>query len=328
VEDELTKNVDRLRRLFSKYLDENIVVDLQRFEADEYGATPDEIKKLIQSGNIIEIEDRFPDALKKIIHCLDQYACFIVDRNLIENPYNFQEVNRIDNKFSEFLYDKYREREGDYLLNWIGNNAKEPKSILQRFNFLSAYPADDMRSLETIKNYFDFGTFTEEQFFDKSNPDALKNLKDKIDNIIVLNIKYENRMYLDILRDNLNKKHKEDEEDFLNLLLEKDDKKRIGNNLAKIRILYEHILQELGETVQMKDSKDIIEELEKKGRCNKMLRNYCYSIWQICSDYGSHKNKKPETDRIFQPTLNTVMSLIYALKEIILWFGDQCDQSK
>lgn len=62
VEDELTKNIDRLRLLFSHYLDETTIAALKRLEANEYGATPQEIKNLFRSTNIIEIEDRFPSS--------------------------------------------------------------------------------------------------------------------------------------------------------------------------------------------------------------------------------------------------------------------------
>lgn len=334
VEDDLSGSLDRLIRLFSKYLDEKTVDDLKRLLADDYGATPDEIKAIVESTNIIEIAYHFPDALRKIMHGYDRYACFIVDRNLIENPYEFREVNEIDRNYTENFYDKFREREGDYLLIWLATKTINPEGMLQKFNFLSAYPTgpnDEIRGVENIQTFIDMKTFKEDQFFEKGSP-RMDDLKKKIDKIEVLNTQYENRVYLDILRNNL---HEEDAEKFLEVLLEKDERNRIGKNLNEIRIIYEHVMEKFAATIpQCKDDKGKInihiyfEKLEKNGQINQMLRNYCFTIWQVCSDYGSHKDKRPHKDRIFQPTLNSINSIIYALKEVILWLGDQFKQKK
>ncbi|MFZ4440223.1 MAG: hypothetical protein ACOYOS_17490 [Syntrophales bacterium] len=329
VEDELTKNIDRLRRLFSNYLDEPTIAELKRLETDGYGAKPQEIKNIIKAKSIIEIEDRFPDALRKIVYGYDQYACFIVDRNLVENHYDPREVFGIDGNYTETLDKKYRTREGDYLLNWLIMNAKEPKSILRKFHFLTAHNDSDLRGVDIIEMYLDFGAFTQEQFFDKT---SLDKLKERIDNIAVLNIRYQNRLYLDILRNNL---HEEDAEMFLKVLMEKDERIRINNNLSDIRTIYEHILEKFAVGIpQNKDEnrtdymKRFFKQLKDQKQINQMLRNYCFTIWQVCSDYGSHTDKKPDTDRIFQPTLNSINTIIYALREVILWLGDQFQQKK
>ena len=298
VEDERSGSIDRVLRLFSKYLDEKTVAALKHLSADDYGATPDEIKMLVESTNIIEIADRFPDALRKIKDGYDRYACFIVDRNLIENPYEFSEVHKIDPNYTEALYNKFREREGDYLLSWLGTKTINPEGVLQKFNFLSAFPTgpdDKIRGVENIQTFIDLKTFTEEQFFKKDDP-RMDDLKKKIDKIEVLNTQYENRVYLDILRNNL---HEEDEEMFLKVLLKKDEENRIRDNLSGIRIIYEHITEKFATThPQCKDDKGVdikrlFSELEKNGQVNQMLRNYCYTIWQVCSDYGAHKDKRP-----------------------------------
>jgi hypothetical protein len=157
-------------------------------------------------------------------------------------------------------------------------------------------------------------------------------LKERIDNIDVLNIRYENRRYLDVLRNNL---HEEDAEMFLKVLLEKDEVFRIGNNLADMRTIYEHILEKFLIDIPQKTDEErsaymtrFFGQLMKQKQINQMLRNYCFSIWQVCSAYGSHTNKKPDTDKIFQPTLNSINSIIYALKELILWLGEQFQQKK
>ena len=332
VEDNLSRSLDLVIRLFSNYLVGKPVDDLKRLIADDYGATPDEIKQIVESTNIVEIADSFPDALRKIMYGYDRYACFIVDRNLIENPYEFREVNGIDPNYTEALCDKFLKREGDYLLIWLATKTINPEVMLQKFNFLSAYPTgpnDEIRGVENIQTFIDMKTFKEDQFFEKGSP-RMDDLKKKIDNIRVLNIRYENQVYLDILRNNLHEKY---EEMFLNVLLEKDEERRIGNNLKEIRIIYEHILKKfMADIPKRRDEqrKDYInrlfQQLLDKKQINPMLRNYCNTIFNVCSAYGAH-NKNPE-DEIFGPTLNSINSIIYALKEVILWLGEQRQQKK
>ena len=48
-----------------------------------------------------------------------------------------------------------------------------------------------------------------------------------------------------------------------------------------------------------------------------VIAHNLYSIWEITSAFGAHIS-----DEGYQPTENTVNSLIYQLKEIILWFGN------
>jgi len=43
-----------------------------------------------------------------------------------------------------------------------------------------------------------------------------------------------------------------------------------------------------------------------------------YSIWEITSAFGAHNN----TIKGYEPTLDTINSLIYQLKDIIIWFGE------
>ena len=333
VEDDLSGTLDRLIRLFSKYLDTKSIDELRILMADEYGATTDEIKKIVESTNIIEIADSFPDALHKIIHGHDRYACFIVDRNLIEKrPYEFREVNQIDNNYTEALYKKYREREGDYLLIWLATRTKNPENMLQKFNFLSAYPtgpSDNIRGIETIQPFIDMKTLNEEQFFEKGG-DHIEKLKEKIDNINTLSTQYDNRIYLDILRKYLDEKHAKS---FLNVLLEKDEEKQIGDNLKKIRIIYEAMLDRLSEIIpdmrnkcsddrgNIKKGNETIFWLENNNHISVILKNFFISIWKISSTSGHHSSK-------FEPTIDTVNSLVYALKDAILWFGDQCNQKE
>jgi hypothetical protein len=328
VEDDLSGSLDRVIRLFSKYLDEKTLKDLNGLSADAYGATPDEIKKVVESTNIIEIADFFPDALRKVMQGHDRYACFIVDRNLIENPYEFKDVNDIDANYTKDLYDKFREREGDYLLTWLATKTINPGGVLQKFNFLSAFPTgekDQIRGVENIEPFIIMKTFTEDQFFEKDSP-RMDVLKEKIDRIEILNTQYENRVYLDILRNGLDEKSADI---FLKVLSAKDEKTSIGANLKEIRILYEAMLDRLSEVIpdmrnpkcsdshgNIKKGFETIVWLEKNNHISVILKNFFISIWKISSASGHHAAK-------CQPTIDTVNSLVYALKDGILWFGAQ-----
>lgn len=327
VEDDLSGTIDRLIRLFEKYLNKQAIDDLRSLNNDEYGGTTDEIKEVVESTNIIEIADSFPAALQKIVNDYERYACFIVDRNLIDKkPYSFQEINQIDHNYDNALYEKYREREGDYLLVWLGT--KSP-SVLQKFNFLSAYPKDHIRGIETIQTFIDMKKFKEEQFFDKDDEGIVK-LKKKIDRIDALNVKEDNRIYLEILSYNL---HANDADLFLQVLLRKDDQSLIINNLKIIRNLLDGMLKKLEKIIpSMKEKcsgygkRKTIDWLAGEKYANgdqkymdSLVQNFSKSIWIISSD-AIHD--------LIKPTTNTLNSLVYAMKDVLLWFGDQCKQKK
>ncbi|WP_207680782.1 hypothetical protein [Desulfonema magnum] len=62
VEDELSRNIPGIIRLFEKYLGKKKIRRLKELEEDEsgYGAEPDEIKGIVEETNIVEVEYRFP----------------------------------------------------------------------------------------------------------------------------------------------------------------------------------------------------------------------------------------------------------------------------
>jgi len=332
VEDELSKNIPRLIRLFSKYLSKKEIKNLKALEADEigYGAEPEEIKNIVEKTGLIEIEYRFPDALREVIHNSEKYALFIVDRNLSEIEYEYDELSQIDATYSKDQYDKFFEREGDYLLHKLVYSV----NVSTKFYFLTAYPApDEIRGAYDLQTLVDFGKFHAENFIEKADSDQLEKMKSIIENIKILNLAEENKQYLNILRKSIDE---ETAESFLKILDEKDEMMRIGDNLRKTRIIYENILETCSQTIpDMKSNctehgnviiggKTII-WLYDTGHINSILRNFFFSIHKICSEFGAHQNRPPSE---YKPTLNTVNSLVYASKDVILWFGKVCSQYK
>ena len=66
VEDELSKNIPRIIRLFQKYLGEERIRELEAIEHDEsgFGGRPEDIKQIVELCNKIEIEYTFSNALR------------------------------------------------------------------------------------------------------------------------------------------------------------------------------------------------------------------------------------------------------------------------
>jgi hypothetical protein len=324
VEDELSKNIPRIARLFSKYLSKKAVKDLKALEEDEYGAGPEEVKKIVEKTNLIEVEYRFPDALRKIVQRNEEYTLFIVDRNLAENDYELDEVSQVETSFNEDKYNEYFDREGDYLLQKL---IYEHVDVLARFYFLSAYSTDEIRIPEPVKTHIDFGKFRKENFIEKANSEDIKRLKGVIEDCELLNLQIKNKPYLNILQ---KKAGEQTAESFVKILGEKYDKKRIGDNLKEIRNIFEIIIEKCAKKIpgmeenctdahgKMIKGKKTIDWLSNNGHINSIIRNFLFSINKICSDFGAHPEKEFSQ---YKPTIDTVNSLLYALKDVISWFG-------
>jgi hypothetical protein len=330
VEDELSKNIPRVIRLFSKYLSKKAIKNLKEVDETDYVTEPESIKKIVEKTGVIEIEYRFPDALQKIIQNIEKYALFIIDRNLSEIEYEHDEISQIDAHYSADQYDKFFEREGDYLLQKL---IYKGVNVLTKFYFMTAYPApDEIRGAGDLQTHVDFGKFHAENFIEKGNNEQLERLKSILENIKIINLQEENKQYLNILRKKLDEKTAEK---FLKVVEEKEKTESIVDNLIKIRKIYETILgacllkipgmnsnctNEYGNLIM---GQKTIKWLSDSGYINSILRNFFFNIHKVCSDFGAHAISENSQ---YQPTLNTVNSLLYALKDVILWFGKVCSQ--
>jgi hypothetical protein len=184
IEDQLAQNIPRLLRLFDKYLGRAERKRLQELEqsSEGYGATPEEIQQIFKNIQCIDVEYRFPEALAKIRTYGEQYALFIVDRNLAEVEYNIAEVQKIEPQYAQKLYERFHEREGDYILLKLAVNKKV--DILTKFYFLTAYSAQhEIRSSSELENLIDLGAFQQKNFIEKGNESDLQRLQNAIQNI-------------------------------------------------------------------------------------------------------------------------------------------------
>ena len=185
VEDELAKNIPRIIGLFKQYLSEGRIKKLQSLEEDTsgYGASPEEIKKIIEETQVIDVEYRFPEALKKVILYHQEYVRFIIDRNLSGTEYTVAEVQAIDQYYDEH---QYSGREGDYLFLKIGL-CGDP-DILTRVYFLTAYPSqDELRCNQEIKSLRQYWRGAIRNFIEKGNHQDLKRLQNDVINLNLQN---------------------------------------------------------------------------------------------------------------------------------------------
>ncbi|MDP8268930.1 MAG: hypothetical protein P9L97_09405 [Candidatus Tenebribacter davisii] len=338
VEDELTKNIPKIIRLFEKYLGGNRVEQLEKLENDisGYGAGPQEVKQIVESCGIIDIEYTFSGGLAKIVKSHQQYSIFIIDRNLSEIEYDLVDIQKIDQKYNEDFYNQFFEREGDYFLELL---ITQKMDVINKFYFLTANSRDDLRNAEKLKDHLDFGRFKAGNLIDKSDTDEMKKLKMRIENDERLQILKDNLSYVNILK----KINPQLSHNFLDLISNKDDTNQnsIRKNLTTIRNLFsDNILVEIAkqknapeycwnhnkkDQIVMRAVISWICEFNRETRkinyrfnSNSIIKNFLYDIQEIASDFGVHKkdNKEDKT----QPTSDTVNALIFALKDIIVWF--------
>ncbi len=339
VEDELSSNIDRIVELFENYLEHSIIKQLKELKDDPtgFGASNQDIKEVFENSGLIDIEFKFSAALYKVINDYQNYSLFIIDRNLASEDYNTEMIHEIDQNFDEKLHNKYHEREGDYLLQKL---VYQGADVLSQFYFLTAYSASELPNADEIKNHIDLKKFKEKNLIEKGNSESKNYLMNRINNLEILKLHWENKVFIDILRKKVGKNlpYK-----FIELLKNKDssDSVRTEMSFDLIRNLLENILTELAKKqnapkicFNKKSEKQIItrnvikwindfnkekEEPIYRFNSNSIIKNFLYDIQGICSDFGAHKKSEMTG---FQPTSNTVNALIFELKDIILWFND------
>jgi hypothetical protein len=325
VEDDLSANIPKICNLFEPLLSKTSIKKLRDIEKDEsgYGASPEEIKTIVETSGAIEVEYRFPNALSKIID-QQEYAIYIVDRNLSKNDYGFEEVRNIDPVFNEEHEIEFIQREGDYLFQKIIDKNAD---LLSRFYFLTANSQenDAIRGSKEMETHIQFGRLGIDNFIMKGDKEAESKLKLKIQNIDLFMIEYQNKIYIKTLR-----KYFPDKvaDDFIKLIKEKDQNKRVRDNLAEIRVMYERILKEYAKK-NLKFKKERTNNYGRlelgNGTSKWLLKNnfidivqqqFFISINKITSGTKLHVNQTE-----IEPTLDAVNSLVYALKDQIIWFN-------
>ncbi len=327
VEDELSKNIPRIIRLFSNYLSKKQRKSLEALIENESGfrIDPYEVKSIIEDTPIVEAEWRFPDALRKIIQSAKKYDLFIIDRNLSEQDYEYEELRNIDPLYNETLYNDFFEREGDYFLHKLIYDI----DVINKFYFLTAYSAsDEIRNNQDIKRFIDFGKFKDINFIEKGNENDIKRLQDIMINTNSIELRNTNQRYLRILSQYLGE---EADNNFFRIIKDKDNYENIIDNLMRMRNIYEQILRECTKRIpDMKDnclndrgdiilSGQTIEWLKNNQYISNIQKDFFFSIVKNTSDQGSHRKLEES-----KPTIEAINALVYQIKDITLWFGGIC----
>lgn len=337
VEDELTKNVPRIRSLFSKFIEDKDLIELQDLENDDsgYGISAEEIKEIVERSRIIEVAYTFPMALEKIMNKVDEFSMFIVDRNLLEVPYKLEEVTKIYPDYTEQNDNDHSSREGDFLLQILAIDKQI--DIKSKFYFLSAFTDSDIKGCNELQTFIKMFKFKENNFIGKSEDKKLKELINKHE---LLDIQSKNKVYINILRNSVGNKAVKK---LCKIIETKDHHDEIIGNLSEIRKISEKNLKKVALKFEVAngyvDSKGAINyrgfvgwlKNSKKGKDGKNRNDYrlntsviiissLYDIQSICSDEAVHEYLG-NRNKGYQPTINTVNSLLYSLKDLILWNG-------
>ena len=321
VEDELPSIVPRITRLFSTYLEQKDIEELEAFEHDPdgYGATPEMIKQVVERGNMIEVEYRFPAALQKVLATPESYDLFIVDRNLANAHYTFEEVHNIDPTYKQQHQEEFHEREGDYLLFKLFFDLTHRIDIRTKFYFLTAYSAkDELRGIRELENLIQFNTFETENFIEKGDNTAIERLRGLINDNYRMRARHENRIYSNIVRTYLGQ---EADDEFIQMMCRQTD----SGLPNQIRIMYEKILRACAEFLPGMEyacldnchktilGSHVIEWLHKQHYISTVQRQFFFALKTITTEF-SHPYHADLSK-------GSTLALILMLKDMILWFG-------
>jgi len=200
VEDQLTLQAENMCNIFSQILGHKIRKEIKDLVEEEYGASADEIKKIIAKTQCLDIADNFPDAVDYIKNYSSDYDMFIVDRNLAENNYEHEDVHKFDENYTEEIYNEARfyTREGDWLLNiaLYENTIDEGN----QFYFLTAHN-DDIKTMN--KSILYQSGFSKEKNIIVKEPVSISRLKKIINNYPAVKFENENKEILKIIRDRI-----------------------------------------------------------------------------------------------------------------------------
>ncbi len=324
VEDELKANIPKIENLFKKFLSKQDLQQLRYLKAQRR-KTKEQIKQIVQNSGKIDVAYTFPMALG-LLRNYQVYDLFIIDRNLSDEEYDFEELTKNDSKFQEKHYDLFFEREGDYILSKL---VSESIVVRDKVFFLTANSNDELKRTERIDSLLDFGQFSKANIIDKTDDVEIDRLKHLIENNEEIRIKKEFAFEIEILRTISERAV----ELFIEIIKRKEatDRSSVVENLLKLRKLNENLLiivakNYIKERGVFNDYDEVnigsviywLKNNEKfRLDSNALIVSYLYCIKALGSEYGSHE-KLEET---VPTTSNTVNALFYALLDIIRWFS-------
>jgi len=333
IEDELSKNISNILRIFGDILTEEIQEELVEKQKDEFGAENEEVKNIIEKNVILEVCYSFPEAVKILNERYKEFGLFIVDRNLSEEAYKQSEILN----YADFLYEKYSNREGDYLLEIIKSNGKEWSN---KFYFLTANSNDSLKCSDVFKDAYNFEKFLKNNILDKTSNKDREYLLNLIKDFKKGNFKIKFAPIFKLFENNYAKKVT-DEFKFILENMTKTDNSSITANIGKLRLILEAICNKLATDLEtgklemdvncLNDYKDrnghfmmsaminkVIPKLAKElGGKKSIISKNSNLLYNMTSSLGSHIDE--ENNIFFLPSSYSVQSWVYALCDIILW---------
>jgi len=324
IEDKPSENIDRIIFFFEKYLSKDVVKQLKGLKDDEsgYGASAEEIKQIINTSNSIWFEYNFYQALKVLNNDQNEFVLFIIDRNLSDSDYDDEEIRKIEPNYSEDMSVDFLGFEGDYLLHKLVYDV----DVMNKFFFLTANSRDSLKNLEDIQKHIKYGKFSSENFIDKTDNKQKEKLRNVINGHKQMLIQLENSEYIEILQKYVGEKAVDE---FMDLLI--TDRLRFSDACVSVRKLLESLLTNLAQK-KKPDNPDcwrssrgkrelklstfinvLIHEESDKYSTNSVTEESLKSI-KVIGSTEAHDLERIATE-------NTVQTLIFSLKDILIWIN-------
>jgi hypothetical protein len=349
VEDELRKHKHKIKSLFEPLLTRKIIREFEQLLLDKR-ATAQQIQKLLNSSNTLVVARTFPEAMQLLLENMDEFALFIIDRNLSENnEYDtestskdqyFDAIKEVYPVYTEDLHLKYalEHREGDYILEYLLSKNIDCK---ERFFMLTAN-SDRLRNEEYISEKIHFAKFAEENIISKDDMENEQRLQKIIISKDEVMIRAEHpEIFLLEKFPEINKKHASVVMEILLDLKQHPDMNstRIKSNFGALRIVITGLLNDINNITDLKyhNSKDKVTERNKINWLNgnkktAVLQPYCDYVYTLTSELSLHEEddlSKTEKTKSYNeqglPTIHTLNSAICAIKDIFYWVARQLD---
>ena len=197
VEDELLKNISNILILFDLFLSDIEKKELMDIQNDNGFQENDNVKRVFDKNDFIDVYYHFPTVCNILFKQQNQYGLYIIDRNLREVSYSINDFEKLSVEYTEKLFEKYYEREGDFLLQYI----KEIDSNWSnKFYFLTANPN---KSIDVLEDDIERKKFRKENIIEKSNNEQWSFLCDVVSDFEANNIRVKYKDIFELFRQNI-----------------------------------------------------------------------------------------------------------------------------
>lgn len=340
VEDQLYRYVDTIKNMFASIFSAKVKRKFEDFSKkysnSAFPCPNEEVQEIINSSSVVDVCFNFPDAIEKILYHYEDYDLFLIDRDLSDENYTFDELrkrggDRWDDNWAQSIQThKEAKREGDFLFSLLRDKIDYETS----FYYLTA----NNESLMNTPGFDEpaLSRFKYTNLIEKGNSEHSKRLLKRI-----LDFKRGNfRIRMIDVFEVFDKRFLscEIEKEFIETLRQMNNHNEITikDNLARIRRIQEAIyiaLNKYSEDIVpekcLKNPKGdlavrrVISSIENSQYHSALIKSSALNIYGISSDGGSHTPyEKPD----YMPTQYTVQSLTYALCELLLWFKGIVDE--